>query len=796
MTGARRGIPESAWGAALLVVGTSVLAAGWRDWSAFAMLLGAALLPLVLVPLMARLRVSPVTTATLLVLGGVALVSLVGVAPDGSRLTALVDAVPRLLTSPSPAATRADLVAPGALLALLAGTVVALRRQAARRHRVTPVVAALVLYAAGLALTAGAADRVGLAGLLIALLAVGGWVLLGRTAAEPPGATPIPAASATATGSAPGSAPGGRRLVSAVWPVLALVGTVVLAGSIPSRAGAFDPRRYVTPPVDSIVAQSPLPRLAAWGRDTERELFRVEGEAVPLRLAVLTRFSGATWDTPSRFRPVGAADEPALPPGATQRAVTSRVTLIDVPAPWAPSPGAPVTCDDGSAMVDAAGGSLILTRQDPIASYQVTGRTDVADAAALAAASPSRPDLADDLAPYLEVPRLPQSFIEYAKSATRGARTPAEQAAAIEAAVRGGRTVNPKAPSGSSYVRLEEFLFGDPAIDPGGRVGTSEQFATAFAVIARESGLPTRIVVGFRPGTPGADGVRVVRGRDALAWPEVYFVGVGWVPFAPTPDTDLGTPLQDRPPAVPQQTPSPSSSEPVPKQPPPVAATGGSGGTGELSPVVWWGAALALAVLVPVLLLYAARARRRARLRAAGATGAWGHLLDVAALAGLQVAASQEARGLADALDARAGRPAPGGGEAADGGGAAAVVRAAEAAAFAPGASASSSSAAGSAPASSAPASAAPAGEHPSWSAAVAVERSLRGRATLVRRIWWALDPRPLWRPAGRPLAGARGIHTQWGDRHDGAGSPETGRNLPAERPLASVGGIRETGRT
>nr|WP_246560245.1 transglutaminase-like domain-containing protein [Kitasatospora kifunensis] len=36
--------------------------------------------------------------------------------------------------------------------------------------------------------------------------------------------------------------------------------------------------------------------------------------------------------------------------------------------------------------------------------------------------------------------------------------------------------------------------------------GTSEQFATAFAVLARTLNLPTRVVVGFKPGLP-ADGV-------------------------------------------------------------------------------------------------------------------------------------------------------------------------------------------------------------------------------------------------------------------------------------------------
>ena len=81
--------------------------------------------------------------------------------------------------------------------------------------------------------------------------------------------------------------------------------------------------------------------------------------------------------------------------------------------------------------------------------------------------------------------------------------------------------------------------------EPGDQVGTSEQFATAFALLARRAGLPTRLVVGFRPGDRQPDGTRVIRGRDALAWPEVYFQELGWVPFAPTPNDDTFT--QGRP---------------------------------------------------------------------------------------------------------------------------------------------------------------------------------------------------------------------------------------------------------
>lgn len=67
------------------------------------------------------------------------------------------------------------------------------------------------------------------------------------------------------------------------------------------------------------------------------------------------------------------------------------------------------------------------------------------------------------------------------------------------------------------------------------RVGYCQQFAGAMVLMAREAGIPARMAVGFLPGTPQADGTRVVVAADAHAWPELWFDGVGWVRFEPTP---------------------------------------------------------------------------------------------------------------------------------------------------------------------------------------------------------------------------------------------------------------------
>ena len=80
------------------------------------------------------------------------------------------------------------------------------------------------------------------------------------------------------------------------------------------------------------------------------------------------------------------------------------------------------------------------------------------------------------------------------------------------------------------YDDLESFLF-----EVG--QGYCQQFAAAFAVMARSIGLPSRVAVGFTWGDwDESRGEYVVKGEHAHAWPEVYFQGTGWVILDPTPN--------------------------------------------------------------------------------------------------------------------------------------------------------------------------------------------------------------------------------------------------------------------
>jgi transglutaminase-like putative cysteine protease len=76
---------------------------------------------------------------------------------------------------------------------------------------------------------------------------------------------------------------------------------------------------------------------------------------------------------------------------------------------------------------------------------------------------------------------------------------------------------------------LDAFLFRD-------RVGYCQQFSGAMALLLRMNGIPARVAAGFSPGIPDeATHEYRVRDLDAHSWVEVWFSGIGWEPFDPTP---------------------------------------------------------------------------------------------------------------------------------------------------------------------------------------------------------------------------------------------------------------------
>ncbi len=66
--------------------------------------------------------------------------------------------------------------------------------------------------------------------------------------------------------------------------------------------------------------------------------------------------------------------------------------------------------------------------------------------------------------------------------------------------------------------------------------GFCMQFASAMAVLLRLNDIPARVVAGYAPGQYSIiQNKYIFKDKNAHAWVEVYFDGIGWVPFDPSP---------------------------------------------------------------------------------------------------------------------------------------------------------------------------------------------------------------------------------------------------------------------
>ena len=149
------------------------------------------------------------------------------------------------------------------------------------------------------------------------------------------------------------------------------------------------------------------------------------------------------------------------------------------------------------------------------------------DAAKLRAASTDySPDIART---YLQLPPLDPRIPELAQQITKNARNPFDKALAMESYLRNrfAYTLNLTGKPGADP--LAHFLFET-------RAGHCEYFATAMIIMLRTLGIPAREVNGFLPGEYNElGGDYIVRASDAHSWVEVYFPGMDWQVFDPTP---------------------------------------------------------------------------------------------------------------------------------------------------------------------------------------------------------------------------------------------------------------------
>ena len=146
---------------------------------------------------------------------------------------------------------------------------------------------------------------------------------------------------------------------------------------------------------------------------------------------------------------------------------------------------------------------------------------------------------------YTKVPaRMPRNIGETANAVTAGMNNDYDRAVALQTFFRSGDfTYSETTPvedgfDGNGVDVIAEFLTV--------KSGYCVHFSSAMAVMARTLGIPARIAVGYAPGDRSDEQIDDKPIYDVTsdllhAWPELYFDGVGWVSFEPTPGRGSAT---------------------------------------------------------------------------------------------------------------------------------------------------------------------------------------------------------------------------------------------------------------
>ncbi|HEY8703002.1 MAG TPA: DUF3488 and transglutaminase-like domain-containing protein [Arthrobacter sp.] len=378
-----------------------------------------------------------------------------------------------------------------------------------------------------------------------------------------------------------------------------------------------------------------------------------------LRSVTVDNFDGDSWgpdDRDASRRPLAGQIETGYEVLADEQ--LRQVTTVDTgtfTSPYLPVPYAPESVRGLSGRWTWDPATLSIKGSDTNSrnqQYIVTSSVPKLTPALLARSSGAVRGIPDD---FTRIPgNIPDIVRTTADSVTGSSGTSYAKAMAIQRYLRSGAfTYSLQSPvqggyDGNGLSVLADFLTQ--------KSGYCIHFASAMAVMARLEGIPSRIAVGYAPGRLTGATVSVagqgalpeyeVDARDAHAWPELYFQGLGWVPFEPTPSRGV-VPDYATEPSVPGSTaiennndllPSDAASaSPTPSITPiPVPGAGGGSTTGsQLLPWLLGTAGVLGLMLVaasPRLVRAGIRARRlRGRDPTSGdpVPPAWSELLDL-----------------------------------------------------------------------------------------------------------------------------------------------------------------------
>jgi len=432
------------------------------------------------------------------------------------------------------------------------------------------------------------------------------------------------------------------RLSGFFVTIALFAGGGLLASSAGQILGDQDPaqaRALVPEPVEPRLDTSPLALFPALrtGKRPVSLVVTTAGDPALLRLATLDTFDGTYWTTTARYRWAGHNLSPT--PGTV---VEERVQVLrEDGLGWLVSSGRPVYVSISGLGVDEVTGDVVVpSGKAPPKEFTIRSALPPPVPAGLAPAqSPSTSECAPDLS-------------EWARLATGGTHDLAALHRLEEQLRDFHRDDRPTAPGGHGLFQIRQLR--------SSRLGTAEQFASAFAVLARCAGFDSRVVTGFRPQMVRA-GRYTVAGEDVHAWAEVRFGNGLWAPFDPTPS------VADTAAAGAEPTPTPKASPEIEPTPPPFVnpADNNSGeavaAQGDRPPLTILAVLTGLTVMLAYLILIPAAKRwRRFHRRRSGTPrqrtlAAWHETLDRLAEAALPFTPADTAGQVAEAAHNRFG---------------------------------------------------------------------------------------------------------------------------------------------
>ena len=316
------------------------------------------------------------------------------------------------------------------------------------------------------------------------------------------------------------------------WPPALAFGVVVAlaAGFVgPRLPGADAAPLYETSGGGGGVTQVLSPLVDIRSRLTNRsttELFRVRADTESYwRSSALPDFDGTTWGLPERE--LRSVDGPLTAPVDSLVENRQQITIGALGGTLVPAAPDPFEASGPDDLRFVAETSTLVTvdgdlqTDDTIAIVSAAPVLDPARlAAATSAASPDpiHTDLPGD---------LPDVVAATARQVTDGATSTYDAALRLQMWFQNEFEYSLEVRPGHGNSAIEGFLRD--------RVGYCEQFAGTYAAMLRTLGIPTRVAVGFTSGVALGDGEYSVLGRNAHAWPEVWFDDIGWIAFEPTP---------------------------------------------------------------------------------------------------------------------------------------------------------------------------------------------------------------------------------------------------------------------